>query len=72
MAVNKPFVRHLEDRHGFDRVLLVSGDRESEVRYPADPAGITEVFARQRSGQKLTLIRAETVRAATRSARTAT
>ena len=29
------FVRHLKPRHGFERVLLVSGDRETEVRYLA-------------------------------------
>ena len=33
-----------EARHGFDRVLLVSGDRESEVRYLAEKVGITEVY----------------------------
>ncbi|HVK07280.1 MAG TPA: heavy metal translocating P-type ATPase [Gemmataceae bacterium] len=61
----KPFIRHLGDRHGFDRVLLVSGDRESEVRYLADLVGIREVSAGQSPEQKLALVRAETARAAT-------
>lgn len=60
----EPFVRHLS-KHGFRRVLLVSGDRESEVRYLADKVGITEVHASQTPEQKLALVRAETQRANT-------
>jgi cation transport ATPase len=29
------FIRHLKPQHRFDRVLLVSGDREDEVRHLA-------------------------------------
>jgi heavy metal translocating P-type ATPase len=54
------FIRHLKPVHGFDRVLLVSGDRESEVRYLADKVGITEVYASQSPEQKLELVRKET------------
>ncbi len=57
------FVRHLKPRHGFDRVLLVSGDRESEVRYLAERVGITEVYAGQSPEQKMSLVREETKRA---------
>lgn len=39
------FVRHLRPRHAWNRILLVSGDRESEVRYLADHVGITEVHS---------------------------
>jgi heavy metal translocating P-type ATPase len=60
----KPFIRHL-GRHGFKRVMLVSGDRESEVRYLADRVGITEVHAGQSPEQKLALVRTETERANT-------
>lgn len=60
-----PFIRHLGTKHRFDRVLLVSGDRESEVRYLADRVGITEVYASQSPEQKLELVRAETQRAGT-------
>ena len=35
-AEGKLFVRHLKPQHGFDRVLLVSGDRETEVRYSGE------------------------------------
>ena len=60
-----PFVAHLGRRHRFDRVLLVSGDRGSEVRHLAEQVGITEVFAGQSPEDKLALVRAETARAAT-------
>lgn len=60
-----PFIRHLGHRHGISRIMLVSGDRESEVRYLADLVGIQEVFASQTPEQKLTLVREETRRAPT-------
>jgi len=59
----KSFVRHLKPQHGFERVLLVSGDRETEVRYLAEKVGITEVYASQSPEQKLALVREETKRA---------
>lgn len=59
------FIRHLMPLHGFRRVLLVSGDRESEVRYLADKVGIKEIYASQSPEQKLALVRAETARANT-------
>ena len=62
-AEGKSFVRHLKPQHGFERVLLVSGDRETEVRYLAEKVGITEVYASQSPEQKLSLVREETKRA---------
>lgn len=59
------FVNHLGPKHQFDRVMLVSGDRESEVRYLAEQVGITEVFFSQSPEQKLELVRAETKRVPT-------
>ncbi|MCA9206045.1 MAG: HAD-IC family P-type ATPase, partial [Planctomycetales bacterium] len=44
------------------RVMLVSGDRESEVRYLAEQVGIREVFASQSPEEKLELVRRETER----------
>jgi cation transport ATPase len=64
-AEGKSFVRHLKPQHGFNRVLLVSGDRETEVRYLAEKVGITEVYASQSPEQKLDLVRNETMRANT-------
>jgi heavy metal translocating P-type ATPase len=54
------FIRHLKPLHGFDRIMLVSGDRESEVRYLAEKVGITEVRYNQTPEQKLALVREET------------
>ncbi len=39
--------------------MLVSGDRESEVRYLAEKVGITEVHAAQSPEQKLAIVREE-------------
>ncbi len=64
-AEGKLFIRHLKPRHGIERVMLVSGDRESEVRYLAEKVGITEVYASQSPEQKLALVREETEKAAT-------
>ena len=61
-AGGNAFVRHLKPLHGLERVLLVSGDRESEVRYLAEIVGITEVYAGQSPEQKLALVREETRR----------
>jgi P-type E1-E2 ATPase len=60
-----PFIRHLGVRHRVSRVMLVSGDRESEVRYLAETVGITELRAGQTPEQKLALVREETRRAPT-------
>ncbi len=54
------FIQHLGPRHQFDRVLLVSGDRESEVGYLAKKVGIKEVYSGQTPEQKLELVRKET------------
>ena len=55
-----PFVRHLGPKHRFYRLMLVSGDRESEVEYLARRVGITEVYAGKTPEQKLDIVRAET------------
>ena len=62
---SKPFVNHLGPKHQFARVLLVSGDRESEVRYLAAQVGITEIFAEKTPEEKLVIVRAETAKAKT-------
>ena len=59
------FIQHLRPKHAFARVMLVSGDRESEVRYLADQVGIEEVYFNQSPEQKLELVRIETTKAPT-------
>jgi heavy metal translocating P-type ATPase len=60
-----PFIEHLKPKHHFNKVMIVSGDRESEVRYLAERLGIGEVFAEQAPEQKLALVREETARSRT-------
>ena len=64
-AESRSFVKHLTPRHQFQRVMIVSGDRESEVRYLADQVGITEIHAGQSPEQKVALVRTETAAART-------
>jgi heavy metal translocating P-type ATPase len=64
-ADSQSFVRHLGPMHHFSRVMILSGDRESEVRYLADHVGITEVHAGQTPEDKLATVRAETAAART-------
>ena len=64
-ADGAPFIHHLAPRHRFQRMMLVSGDRESEVKYLADRVGITEIFAGKTPEQKLKIVRDETAKAKT-------
>lgn len=59
------FVNHLSARHRYDRVMLVSGDRESEVRYLAEQVGIDEVYFGQSPEQKLAITQRERARVPT-------
>jgi heavy metal translocating P-type ATPase len=59
------FVDHLRPRHHIERIMLVSGDRESEVQYLADLVGITAVEAGKSPEEKLEIVKAETGRANT-------
>lgn len=64
-AEGASFIRHLTVRHAFERVMLVSGDRESEVAYLAQRVGIDEIRADQTPEDKVEIVRAETERART-------
>jgi P-type E1-E2 ATPase len=57
------FVAHLGPKHHVQRVLLVSGDRESEVRYLADQVKVTEIHAGVSPEGKVDIVREETKRA---------
>ncbi len=59
------FVSHLGPKHQFARVMLVSGDRESEVQYLADQVGITVIHAQKKPEEKLAIVREETAKAKT-------
>lgn len=62
-AEGTAFVGHLRPRHRVRRVVLLSGDRLSEVEYLARAVGIEEVYAGQSPEQKLELVRRERQRA---------
>jgi heavy metal translocating P-type ATPase len=62
---SRSFIAHLGRRHRLERVLLVSGDRESEVRYLAERVGIDKVYAGQSPEQKVAITREENGRAPT-------
>lgn len=64
-AESRSFVRHLAPKHHFERVMILSGDRESEVRYLAEQVGIHEVHAGKTPEEKLAIVRLETAKAKT-------
>ena len=59
------FIGHLTTKHKFERVMLVSGDRASEVEHLAQRVGIPVVFAEQSPEQKVEIVRSESERART-------
>ena len=59
-AESRSFIRHLGPKHHFARVLIVSGDRDSEVRYLAEEVGITDIYAEKSPEEKLAIVRTET------------
>jgi P-type E1-E2 ATPase len=61
----KPFISHLGPAHQFNKVMLVSGDRDSEVTYLADLLGIEEMRSSQSPEKKVALVREETLKAPT-------
>jgi P-type E1-E2 ATPase len=59
------FIQHLQPKHGVWKVILVSGDRESEVKYLAESVGITEVHAGKSPEEKVAIVKDETSQART-------
>lgn len=55
----KLFIKHLGNKHGFEKVMLVSGDRTSEAEYLAEKVGIEIVLAEQTPEQKVEIVRRE-------------
>lgn len=58
-AESRAFVRHLSPRHLVSKVMLVSGDREEEVRYLAGQVGITDVSFGKSPEEKVEIVRQE-------------
>ena len=64
-ADGKSFIGHLAPAHQFQKIMLVSGDRESEVTYLAALLGIKETLSSQNPEQKVAIVRAETAKSPT-------
>jgi len=62
---SRVFLKHLSPRHRVTRLVLVSGDREPEVRAIAAKIGIQVAYGAQAPEDKVALVRAETERAKT-------
>jgi heavy metal translocating P-type ATPase len=59
-AESHSFVNHLKPRHGAAKVILLSGDRESEVQYFANQLGIAEMHSGKSPEEKVAIVEQET------------
>lgn len=56
---SKLFISHLKPFHKFNKIMLVSGDRESEVYYLGKLLNLSKLHASQTPEQKLAIVRDE-------------
>lgn len=72
----RSFLQHLQQKHGFRKLMIVSGDRAQEVEYLAEQVGMgssdsaiegvtSEIHAGQSPEQKVEIVRRETALATT-------
>jgi heavy metal translocating P-type ATPase len=62
---SRTFVTHLKPRHAVNRVLIVSGDRDQEVRHLAEQVGIAELYSAKSPEDKVAIVRKEAAQAPT-------
>lgn len=62
---SESFIRHLGPYHQFKKLIIVSGDREEEVKYLAHYVGISEVYADKSPEEKVEIVEKETREAKT-------
>ena len=62
---SRTFIGHLAPKHKVTRVILLSGDREAEVRYLAGEVGISEALFGKSPEEKVAIVREEARRAPT-------
>lgn len=62
---SESFIQHLVPNHGVKKVMIVSGDREEEVRYLANCLGIKEVYSSKSPQEKVDIVVEETQKAKT-------
>lgn len=53
------FIAHLQPQHHFKDILIVSGDKSSEVEYLASILNIEKIYAQQTPEQKLEIVNAQ-------------
>jgi len=56
---SRTFVKHLSPRHAVNRILIVSGDRDQEVRHLAEQVGIAELHSSKSPEDKVAIVRRE-------------
>lgn len=54
---SKSFISHLGPQHGFKEVILLSGDRDSEVQYLAETIGIARIYSGKSPEEKVEIVR---------------
>src|SRR5579872_7367963 len=59
-AESSSFVRHLKPRHRASQVILLSGDRQAEVKHLAQIVGIEHIYSGATPEEKLKLVAGET------------
>jgi heavy metal translocating P-type ATPase len=62
---SQSFIQHLFTKHGIKKVMIVSGDREEEVRYLANYVGISEIYGGKNPQEKVDIVVNETKKAKT-------
>jgi heavy metal translocating P-type ATPase len=62
---SRSFIQHLRPRHRANKIILVSGDRETEVQYFAKMTGIPELYFGKTPEEKVSIVERETRHAPT-------
>jgi len=64
-AESRGFIGHLGPMHEFNRVLIVSGDREAEVKRLGAAVSVNDIHAEASPEEKVAIVRQETAQAKT-------
>ncbi|MBX7137986.1 MAG: cadmium-translocating P-type ATPase [Oligoflexia bacterium] len=59
---SRQFISHLSVQHPFESVILLSGDRDSEVRFFANQVGVRQVYSNKSPEEKLAIVASETAK----------
>lgn len=62
---SRSFIKHLKPKHAVSRVMIVSGDRDREVRRLAEQVAIEEVHSAKSPEEKVAIVRQESKEAPT-------